>query len=585
MQASDGYLYGTTATGGARNGGTVYKMDLSGRLITVHSFDSTGSGPGAPVVQGADGALYGTTGVFSEEAASAYGVTSTGTFSLLQQFPPFTTVTSPLTPAFGILYGDTQNGGSLGTGTAFRLDPQGGAKTLHEFAGDEGSYPGGLLLGSDNSFYAVNRFGGAGGTGTVFRMTPAGVVSPIHELSMDEGALCDQPLIEASDGNLYGTCNLGGNALGTVFRVTTDGTLTVIHSFVDAEGGYPVGPLLQANDGKLYGLTGDAPGPIYGTIYRLDLDGSNFGTVHVFDPGTEGGTPQGGGLVQASDGNIYGTLSLGFGSVFRLVMASFAVTRMTPTSGEADGGLALSIGGVGFTPGASVSLGGVPASDIQVLDPVTIEATSPALPPGTLADLTVGPSPSSTLSGAFFADFLDVPQAHVFHQVIETLVRHGITAGCGGGSFCPDGSVTRSRTAVLLLRTSHGAAYTPPPCVGLFSDVPCPGPFTDWVEALFLEGITGGCGGGRFCPDYALSRQQLAPLLLKTEHGSAYVPPQCVGRFQDVPCPGPFADWIEALANEEVTSGCLTSPPLFCPLGLVTRAQAAAFLVSAFKLP
>ena len=89
-----------------------------------------------------------------------------------------------------------------------------------------------------------------------------------------------------------------------------------------------------------------------------------------------------------------------------------------------------------------------------------------------------------------------------------------------------------------------------------FPDVPCPSTFADWIEALAAEGITGGCGGGNYCPTIPVRRDQMAVFLLKAEHGSAYVPPPCTGVFPDVPCPSTFADWIEQLAAENITGGC-----------------------------
>ena len=76
-------------------------------------------------------------------------------------------------------------------------------------------------------------------------------------------------------------------------------------------------------------------------------------------------------------------------------------------------------------------------------------------------------------------------------------------------------------------------------------------PFAPWIEALAAAGITGGCGGGNYCPTNVVTRQQMAVFLLKTKHGSSYVPPVCSGDFLDVPCPSQFADWIEQLAAEK----------------------------------
>jgi hypothetical protein len=103
------------------------------------------------------------------------------------------------------------------------------------------------------------------------------------------------------------------------------------------------------------------------------------------------------------------------------------------------------------------------------------------------------------------------------------------------------------------------------------------------TPAFAAEGITGGCGGGNFCPAEPVTREQMAVFLLKMEHGSAYAPPSCAGVFADVPCPGPFADWIEQLAAEQITGGCGNGD--FCPGKPSTRGQIAVFLTKAFHLP
>jgi hypothetical protein len=58
----------------------------------------------------------------------------------------------------------------------------------------------------------------------------------------------------------------------------------------------------------------------------------------------------------------------------------------------------------------------------------------------------------------------------------------------------------------------------PPPCQGIFGDVTCPSTFADWIEQLSNEGITGGCGGGNYCPQNANTRGQMAVFLTKTFH-------------------------------------------------------------------
>ena len=178
--------------------------------------------------------------------------------------------------------------------------------------------------------------------------------------------------------------------------------------------------------------------------------------------------------------------------------------------------------------------------------------------------------------------FSDVARSNLFYRFIENVFHHGVTAGCGGDQYCPTDFVTRAQMAVFLLKAEHGAAFVPPPCTGVFGDVVCPSPFADWIEELATEGITGGCGGGNYCPDNPVTRAQMAAFLLKAEHGSSYVPPVCGGLFGDVTCPSLFADWIEQLAAEQITGGC--GGGNYCPGNPNTRGQMAPFLVKTFGL-
>ena len=185
------------------------------------------------------------------------------------------------------------------------------------------------------------------------------------------------------------------------------------------------------------------------------------------------------------------------------------------------------------------------------------------------------------------SSFFDVSTTHPFYAYIERLLHMGVTSGCGAGNYCPSSSVTRAQISVFLLRAEHGSAYVPPPCSGVFGDVPCPSQFADWIEQLHNEGITGGCQASPplYCPNNPVTRAQMAVFILKTEHGASYVPPACTGIFSDVPCPSLFADWIEQLHNEGITGGCQASPPLYCPDAPVQRGQMAVFLVKAFGPP
>ena len=201
-----------------------------------------------------------------------------------------------------------------------------------------------------------------------------------------------------------------------------------------------------------------------------------------------------------------------------------------------------------------------------------------ALGPGT-------PSFAGTWTLHVGESFPDVPTAHPFYFYVEDLFHNGITGGCGGGDYCPATPVTRGQMAVFLLKSEHGSSYVPRSCSpGIFADVACPGPFADWIEQLFQEGVTGGCAPGLYCPDSAVTRAQMAVFLLKAMHGSTHVPPPCTGTvFTDVPCTGgAFDPWIEELSAAGITGGC--GGGLYCPANPNNRGQMAVFLVKSFAL-
>ena len=232
--------------------------------------------------------------------------------------------------------------------------------------------------------------------------------------------------------------------------------------------------------------------------------------------------------------------------------------------------------------------GGVPLSDGGTISGV--HAATLTIDPVSFADagsydVLVTDSCTSAGSNAvtLSVEFADVPVSSPFHADILTIATEGITGGCGGGNYCPTSPVRRDQMAVFLLKSEHGSAYTPPGCSGVFADVACPGTFTDWVEQLAAEGVTSGCGGGNYCPGQSVTRAQMAIFLLKTSQGSSYTPPTAVGIFGDVPVGSFGADFIEDLYNRGITGGCQLSPLLYCPGKAVLRQQMATFLVRTFS--
>ncbi len=183
--------------------------------------------------------------------------------------------------------------------------------------------------------------------------------------------------------------------------------------------------------------------------------------------------------------------------------------------------------------------------------------------------------------------FQDVPSTYWAYQWIEALAANNVTSGCSTAPmmYCPATDVTRAQMAVFLLRSKHGNTYTPSAATGtLFSDVPAGYWAAAWIEQLAAEGVTGGCGGGLYCPAKVATRDQMAVFLLRTLHGNTYTPPAAIGSaFSDVPADYWAASWIEQLVSEGITSGC--GGGNYCPATSVTRDQMAVFLVTTFNLP
>ena len=597
----DGLLYGTTKDGGANGVGTVFRMAADGGSFTVlHDFNTTdGSNPDAGLILASNGLLYGTTsagGAFDKGTIFKID-TAGGNFATLRSLDGDVDGEEPrgrlLEATDGRLYGVAHSRGPSHAGTLFRIDLDGGNfAVLHVFGtSTEGTRPNaGLIQAGDGMLYGVTEFeAGQAGNGTVFRSTLDGsVLETVHAFggAPDDGRAPSAELLEGSDGLLYGTTEFGGTQdLGTLFAMHRDGSsLQILHAFAGAEGSRPRAPIVEQGAvlwGAAYGLGANNGG----TLFRIARDGGLFAVVHDFASAT-GDHPHAAVLVGA-DGALYGTTEAGGGSAVGVVyrFTNPTAASIAPATGPAAGGTAVTITGTLFDAAASITIGGIAPTSI-VITASQITANTPALAPGSLNDVVVI-NPDKTIASigrGFLADFGDVPQADSFHDFIESIFRSGITTGCGSGDYCRDNPVTRAQMAVFLLKGEHGSLYVPPACSGVFTDVACPGPFTDWVERLAAEGITAGCGtGATYCPDDPVKRQQMAVFLLKTEHGPAYAPPACVGAFTDVPCPSPFAAWVEQLAAEGITGGC--GGGNFCPGSPNTRGQMAVFLTKTFNLP
>jgi len=153
--------------------------------------------------------------------------------------------------------------------------------------------------------------------------------------------------------------------------------------------------------------------------------------------------------------------------------------------------------------------------------------------------------------------FDDVPNDYWAFSFIETLGASGITVGCGSGNYCPGEPLTRAQMAVFLERSMNGSSYSPPAATGnVFLDVGAGDFAASFIEQLSADGITTGCGNSNYCPASVVTRDQMAVFLLRAKYGASYSPPAATGVFDDVPVDYWAAGWIEQLAAEGITAGC-----------------------------
>jgi uncharacterized repeat protein (TIGR03803 family) len=405
VQGTDGNLYGTTDQGGdltcgAPYGcGTVFRVTPGGTLTTLHRFESTdGDSPAAQLLLATDGNFYGTTlrgGV--DGHGTVFKVTSQGALTTLHSF----NTTDGAMPFGGLVqaidgnfYGTTSQGGNLtcnapyGCGTIFRITPADVLTTLHAFAGypNDGAAPAaGLVQATGGSFYGTTEMGGTMNYGSVFKITPWSALAILHSFcpppNCTEGSYPEGTLVQASDGNFYGTTTGGGTGggYGTVFKVSPGGTLTTLHSFDVTDGALPYSGLVQATDGNFYGTTSGFGTNNYGTIFTT-TSGGGLTTLHNFctqHPCSDGGNPIG-GLIQSTNGNFYGTASGStadnYGTVFGLSTGLGPFVSFVRGSDKV--GKNVEILGQGFTGTTSVLFSGTPAN-FAVKSDTLLTATVP----------------------------------------------------------------------------------------------------------------------------------------------------------------------------------------------------------------
>ena len=342
-----GNAYGTTASGGVFDFGTVFMLTPSGQESVLYSFTGGGDGldPHSGVIIDSAGNLYGTTvaggfgglcagdgcGVIFELSPSDGGWTETTLYSFTGLNDGFGPGSGLIFDTAGNLYGTAPDGGKKSDGVVFELSPSKNGwryKVIHAFTGGKdgavGSL-GSLLLDAAGNLYGTTELGGAYGAGAVYELSPsvhgAWKTTALYEFKgMPDAASPYGGLIFDKGGNLYGTTYFGGAAgQGAVFQLVPEPNSTwqekVLYSFQGGtDGSFPTSTLFFDSASVLYGTTstGGRPSCDCGTVFKLTLSRGSWNEkiVHFFGKGKDGSSPNY-GLTPDHAGNLYGTAPVG----------------------------------------------------------------------------------------------------------------------------------------------------------------------------------------------------------------------------------------------------------------------------------
>jgi uncharacterized repeat protein (TIGR03803 family) len=364
---SGGTLYGTTEGGGTNGSGTVFKLNTNGSGFSVlkHFNGNDGGTPRATLTLSGS-TLYGTTYEGgSDDDGTVFKVnTDGGGFAVLKEFTTSNddgnNPLAQLVLSGSTLYGTTEQGGTNGAGTVFKVNTDGNGYTvLVPFADNpDGAGPTSGLILSGQTLYGTTQGGGTNGSGTVYKLNTNGSgYTVLRSFGAPSGdAVAPYGRVVLSGSTLFGTTYNGGTSeRGTVFKLNTNGSgYAVLRSFGVGEGYGPVSELV-ASGATLYGTTRYGGNSDVGTVFKVDTNGGSFATLKHFITHTgDGANPAG---LALSGGTLYGTTSGGgtnnSGTIFAVSTngAGFTFLRKFPP-------LASGINSDGAHPSAGLVLSG-----------------------------------------------------------------------------------------------------------------------------------------------------------------------------------------------------------------------------------
>jgi len=446
LQGTDGNFYGTTILGGAEGYfcegtsevgcGTAFMITRSGSLTTLHRFCITrtctdGLFPNSMILA-SNGDLYGTAQLGgANDGGTVFKITPSGVLTTLYSFcsqekcaDGYVPLAALIQASNGDFYGTTTAGGvyggPFGDGTVFKITASGQLTTLFNFCGSSDCSDGynpraPLIQASNGDFYGTTASGGANGGGTVFKITSAGKLTTLYNFCSQpacaDGSFPTAALIQASNGDVYGTTQYGGandnadcpgsySGCGTVFKISPGGKLTTLYNFCSqsncADGDSPTAGagLIQASNGALYGTTASGGAKGFGTAFLI-TSGGELTTLYSFCSQlhcTDGSGPT--SVIQSTNGELYGTTgdggASGRGTVFSLSVGLGPFVALQTTSGKV--GAKVTILATNLADASSVTFNGTPAT-------FTVNSTASAITATVPAGATTGTVEVTTSSG------------------------------------------------------------------------------------------------------------------------------------------------------------------------------------------
>jgi len=401
-QGRNGEIYGTTISLAY---GSVFSLETTGAETSLLGFDSAdGYNPFAGLTLGTDGNFYGTTaGGGSAGLGILFKITPEGALTTLHDFLGESDGSlpraAPLAASDGNYYGTTESGSNYMGATVYKYAPSSNTfTTIYGFSeATDYEIVAPLIEGTNGNLYGTGG-GGTSGCGAIFEMTKSGVLVMQYNFSCTGATEPSAPLVHASDGNFYGTTYAGSGSIGgSVFRMTPQGRVTSLHTFTTSgtAGWGPEGGLVQGTDGNLYGSTrqGGNKGDI-GTLFQITTSGV-YTELYSF-PKSVGEYPSG-SLLQHTNGLFYGTAyeggAHGYGAVYSLDMGLGPFVTFVRPGGTVGG--TVQILGQGFTGATAVTFNGVEATTFTVISDTFMTAVVPA---GATTGSVVVTTPTGTLT-------------------------------------------------------------------------------------------------------------------------------------------------------------------------------------------